>query len=134
TALVDLFQHAKTFGSLIQVPLALAARLTQIEQRCRDVAGQTSEIASRTAANFLPVIEQARMLADRHNCVVANPPYMGIKYYNLVVKSFVNKHYSEAKGDLYACFISRNARFAIPNGFLGMITIPNWMFLSSFEE
>ena len=31
--------------------------------RCREVAGQTSEITSRTAATFLPVIEQARMLA-----------------------------------------------------------------------
>ena len=34
---------------------------------------------------------------------------------------------------MYACFIQRNLRFAKPNGFVGMITIPNWMFLSSFE-
>ena len=45
-ALVDLFEHAKTFGSLIQVTPALTARLPQIEQRCRKVAGQTGEIAS----------------------------------------------------------------------------------------
>ena len=133
-ALVDLFEHAKTFGSLIQVPPALAARLPQIEQRCREVAGQTGEIASRTAAKFLPVIEQARMLAGRYDCVVANPPYMGSKYYNAPLKAFVNKHYKDAKADLYACFIQRNAAFAKPNGFVGMITIPNWMFLSSFEE
>ena len=99
-ALVDLFEHAKTFGSLIQVPPALAARLPQIEQRCREVAGQTSEIASRTAAKFLPVIEQARMLAARYDCVVANPPYMGSKYYNAPLKAFVNKHYKDAKADL----------------------------------
>ena len=24
--------------------------------------------------------------------------------------------------------------FAKPNGFVGMITIPNWMFLSTFED
>src|SRR4051812_33221607 len=30
---VDLFEHAKTFGSLIQVPAGLAARLPQIEQK-----------------------------------------------------------------------------------------------------
>jgi hypothetical protein len=133
-ALIGLFEHAKTFGSLIQVPAALAARLTKIEQRCREVAGQTNEIASRTAVKFLPVIEQARMLAARYDCVAANPPYMGSKYYDASLKAFVNKHYKIAKADLYACFIERNAFFANQNGFVGMITIPNWMFLSSFQD
>lgn len=132
-ALVDLFQHAKTFGSLIQMPPALAARLPQIEQRCREVAGQTSEITSRTAAHFLPVIEQARMLDGRYDCVVANPPYMGTKYYNARIKLFINKNYKDSKADLYACFIERNSRFSKPAGFVGMITIPNWMFLTDFN-
>ena len=101
-ALIDLFEHAKTFGSLIQVPPALAARLPQIEQSCREVAGQTSEIASRTAAKFLPVIEQARMLADHYDCVVANPPYMGSKYYNSGLKAFVQRNFEEAKADFTA--------------------------------
>lgn len=134
TALVDLFQHAKTFGSLIQVPPALATHLPQIEQRCREVAGQTSEITSRTAASFLAVIEQARMLAGQYDCVVANPPYMGSKYYNTPLKAYVNRHYKDAKADLYACFIQRNSDFAKPNGLVGMITIPGWMFLSSFQD
>jgi hypothetical protein len=46
----------------------------------------------------------------------------------------VGKQYKEAKADLYACFIQRNGFFAKSNGFVGMITIPNWMCLSSFEE
>lgn len=133
-ALTDLFEHAKTFGSLIQVPPALAARLPQIEKHCREVAGKTSELASGTAARFLPVIEQTRMLAGRYECVVANPPYMGSKYYNAMLKAFVIKHYKQSRADLYACFIQRNAAFTKPNGFVGMITIPNWMFLSSFED
>src|SRR5262249_26410329 len=45
-----------------------------------------------------------------------------------------NKYYPDAKADLYACFIQRNIAFAKPNGFIGMITIPNWMFLSTFDE
>ena len=40
---IDLFEHAKTFGSLIQVPPALAARLPQIDQRCREVAGRRAD-------------------------------------------------------------------------------------------
>ena len=115
------------------MPPVLAARLPQIEQRCREVAQQTSEIASRTAGKFLPVIEQATMLAERYDCVVANPPYMGTKYYHSSLKVFVNRVYKDAKADLYACFIQRNAAFAKPNGFVGMITIPNWMFLTDFK-
>ena len=75
------------------------------------------------------------MLAGRYDCVVANPPYMGSKYYNARLKAFVNKHYKDAKADLYACFIAEElppspSRMASS----GMITIPNWMFLSSFEN
>jgi hypothetical protein len=58
---------------------------------------------------------------------------MGSKYYSPALKKFVNRKYKDAKADLYACFIQRNAAFAKENGFVGMITIPNWMFLSSFE-
>ena len=64
-ALITLFKDAKTFGSLIQVPPALAAHLPQIEQRTRQVAAQTHTIFSQTAARFLPAIEQAKMLAGQ---------------------------------------------------------------------
>ncbi len=133
-ALVDLFQHAKTFGSLIQVPPALAARLTQIEQRCREVAGQRGEIASRTAARFLPVIEQARLLAGRYDCVVANPPYMGSKYFNPCLKEFVAKYYPEAKPDICIAFIEKGFELVKPTGYVGEITMQSWMFLSSYER
>lgn len=132
-ALIDLFEHAKSFGSLIQVPATITARLSKIEQHCQEMAGQTGDLVSRTAAVFLPVVEQARLLAGRYDCVVANPPYMGTKYFNGPLKSFVIRFYKDAKADLYACFIERNAAFAKMNGFVGMITNPNWMFLSSFE-
>lgn len=133
-ALIALFEDAHNLGSLITVPPKLAARLPLIEHRARDVVRHAEDLFSATAASFLPVIEQANMLAARYGCVAANPPYMGSKYYNAGLKAFIPKNYKDAKADLYACFIQRNAAFAKPNGFVGMITIPNWMFLSSFEE
>jgi hypothetical protein len=133
-ALIALFEDAHNLGSLITMPPKLAARLPLIEQRARDVVRHAEDLFSATAASFLPVIEQAKMLAARYDCVAANPPYMGSKYYNTGLKAFIYKNYKDAKADLYACFIQRNCAFAKPNGFVGMITIPNWMFLSSFEE
>ena len=133
-SLVDLFENAKTFGSLIQVSSILTARLPQIEQVCREVAWHTGELASRTAAKFLPVVEQTKILNGRYECVVTNPPYMNSKYYVDLLKVSVDEHDKEAKADLYARFIRRNAVFARLNGFVGMITIQNWMFLPSFEK
>ena len=38
------------------------------------------------------------------------------------------------KADLYGAFTLRNIELVKSNGHVGMITIPNWMFLSSFEQ
>jgi hypothetical protein len=133
-ALIALFEDAHNLGSLITVPPKLAARLPLIEQRARDVVRHAEDLFSATAAGFLRVIEQAKLLEARYTCVAANPPYMGSKHYNAGIKAGIGRDYKDAKADLYACFIQRNATFAKSNGFVGMITIPNWMFLSSFEE
>ena len=131
--LIELFAEARTFGSLIQVPQELAARLPLLEQRVNEAAAK-GELSSLVATKFQPIVEQARLLARQYDCVVANPPYMGGKYFASALKEFVGKHYMAAKADSYACFIQRNADFAKQNAFFGMITIPNWMFLSSFED
>jgi hypothetical protein len=132
--LIHLFENAKTFGSLIRIPPKLAEKLPQIEERVRLVAKHGEGFTRFYADAVLPVVEQAKLLASHYSCVVANPPYMGSKYYTQALKAFVNKSYRDTKADLYACFIQRNAEFGAENGFVGMITIPNWMFLASFED
>jgi hypothetical protein len=59
---------------------------------------------------------------------------MGDSYFNSILKTYVKEKYPLGSADLYGCFILRNLEFCKKNGFLGMITIPNWMFLSSFEN
>ena len=132
-SLLTLFENAKTFGSLIQVPPKLAVKLLEIEQRLNDVL-KHGDLTHTPARVIKPLLQQARMLTRQYDVVVANPPYMGSKYYSPTLKRFVNGEYENAKADLYACFIQRNIIAAKPNGFVGMITIPNWMFLSSFED
>jgi type I restriction-modification system DNA methylase subunit len=86
------------------------------------------------ADDLLPLVQQAQVLAMQFDAVVANPPYMGARYYDDSLKRLVEKIYKPAKGDLYTCFMVRNAEFTKPGGIVGMVTIPNWMFLSSFED
>jgi hypothetical protein len=123
-ALLELFENAKTFGSLIQVPPKLAAKLPEIEQRLNDVL-KHGDLAHAAAHIIKPLLQQARFLAKQYDAVVANPPYMGNKSYSAILKELVNHAYKAVKYDLYACFLQRNCVFAKPNAFIGMITIPN---------
>jgi type II restriction/modification system DNA methylase subunit YeeA len=131
-SLLELFENANTFGSLIQVPPKLAAKLPEIEKRLDDVL-KFGDLTHASAHVLKPLLRQARLLARKYDAVVANPPYMGNKYFPPTLKRFVKQEYDNSKADLYACFIEANIRLSKTNGLFGLITIPNWMFLSSFE-
>ena len=132
TELKRLFEHATTFGSLIQVPERLAAKLPALKQ----LSEATSQdlFVSDALKRLGLLVRQAEMLAAQYDAVVANPPYMGSKFYCAALKKFMNSFYKAGKADLYASFTLRNIQFSKKHGHVGMITIPNWMFLSSFDQ
>jgi hypothetical protein len=131
--LLHQFEEAKNFGSLIQPSLderAIADLRRAIE--AKDLGGQL--FLRETHLKVLRVLEQAEALTQRYHVVVANPPYMGSGQMNASLATFVGNTLSEGKADMYAAFILRNLALVMRGGKVGMITIPNWMFLSSFEE
>lgn len=132
--ILALFENAKTFGSLIQVPEELAGKVEAIGTRTALVARRGDGFAVRHAANFHRIAQQAMFLARRFGCVVANPPYMSLKFFGTALKRFADENYKDAKGDLYGCFIKRCITLGTETSSIGLITIPNWMFLSSFRE
>ena len=75
-----------------------------------------------------------RMLANKYDCVIANPPYMGGKGMNGELKAFAAKNFPDSKSDLFAMFIERNIELTKKDGFLGFMTPFVWMFLSSYEK
>jgi len=127
------FEEAKTFGSLIQPCLderAIANVRRAIE--AKDLGGQF--FLRETHFKFMRVLEQAEALTQRYQAVVANPPYMGAAAMNPKLKSFIEKTLAAGKADSYSAFIQRNLSLVPRNGYIAMITIPNWMFLKTFEE
>ena len=132
TELKRLFEHATTCGSLIQVPDGLAAKLPELKQ-LSEAPGQ--DLFESGALKWLGLlVRQAELLTAQYDAVVANPPYMGSKFYCAALKKFMNSFYKAGKADLYASFTLRNIQFSKKHGHVGMITIPNWMFLSSFDQ
>ena len=131
TALKDLFDHATTFGSLIQVPEGLAGKLEGLRR-----LADTESLDLAVQAVLAPIrrlVRQAEVLAWKYDAVVANPPYMGGRAMNALVKKFAKDHFPDAKSDLFACFIERGGSLAREGGYNSMVTMQSWMFLSSFR-
>ena len=132
TELKRLFEHASNFGSLIQVPEGLAAKLPPLKQLSE--ATRQDLFVSDALTHLAVLVRQAEMLATHYDAVVANPPYMGSKGMNALVKKFAKDHFPDAKSDLFACFIKRGFTLAKDAGHNAMVTMQSWMFLSSFEK
>ena len=132
TELKRLFEHASTFGSLIQVPEGLAAKLPPLKQLSEATSQDLFVSDALTRLGLL--VRQAEMLATQYDAVVANPPYMGSKGMNALVKKFAKDHFPDAKRDLFVCFIKRGFTLAKDAGHNAMVTMQSWMFLSSFEK
>src|SRR5690554_3810541 len=128
------FTQAKTFGSLIEVPEADAQPLLELMQQLRDLARNGDNMQKPAAETLLPYIQQAWILAQRYDAVIANPPYMGSKGMNTAIKDFAKRAYPNSKSDLFAMFMERAFGLLKPQGFNAQINMQSWMFLSSYEK
>ncbi|EFN6783842.1 BREX-1 system adenine-specific DNA-methyltransferase PglX, partial [Escherichia coli] len=128
------FVNAKTLGSLIQVPQEEEAELKVFLDALYRLE-QEGDFQQKAAAKaFIPFIQQAWILAQRYDAVVANPPYMGSKGMNGELKEFAKNNFPDSKSDLFAMFIERGFLWLKNAGFNSMVTMQSWMFLSSFEN
>lgn len=131
--LLDLFEHASTFGSLIQIPQAFAKKLPDLETKLNTALESGDIFAQQSAQELLPLVQQAKLLAKQYDAVIANPPYMGGKGMNTALKDFAKKKFPDSKSDLFAMFIERGFAWCKDSGFNSMVTMQSWMFLSSYE-
>ena len=136
----DTFRNAKEYGSILQ-PKVTLEELDKLEARLQE-ADSMAEYGSLGVQGLTyqlldvmyPLIDQARMLVQKYDVVVTNPPYMGGSGMNARLSDYVKKVYPDSKSDLFAVFIERCAQMDKPGGYQAMITQHAWMFLSSFEK
>jgi len=133
-SVLSLFEQGTLFGSLIQIPEHLVGKLGDIALWLEKVATGQDLLASKAAESALVFVQLSQVLGQKYNQVVSNPPYMGTKGMNLVLKTFVEQKYKDGKSDLFASFILRGFEWLNPAGFNAMVTMQSWMFLSSYED
>ncbi|WP_458734934.1 BREX-1 system adenine-specific DNA-methyltransferase PglX [Zobellella taiwanensis] len=128
------FVKAKTFGSLIDVPEQDAEPLKALLLDLEELADKGDSMQKPAAEALAPYVQQAWILAQRYDAVIANPPYMGSKGMNMALKDFAKKAYPDSKSDLFAIFMEHAFSLLKPAGYNAQINMQSWMFLSSFEK
>ena len=139
-ALLDGFKNAKEYGSILQ-PKVTLAELDALQEQLREVDGASDMgsftdqfVAGQLLRVLCPLVEQARMLVQKYDVVVTNPPYMGASGMDAHLSDFVKKNYPDTKSDMSTVCMERTIAMCKQSGYMAMINIPVWMFLSSYEK
>ena len=130
----DTFRNAKEYGSILQ-PKVTLEELDKLEVRLQEadsMAGYGS--LGVQGLTYYPLIDQARMLVQKYDVVVTNPPYMGASNMNPRLNDFIKNRYPDYKSDFFSAFIVRGSEMTKPEGYCGYFTPYVWMFIQSYEK
>lgn len=128
--LVDALAHLDEVGSLLAPGEDDFAAIRE----AIELTGSDGLFGSSSRERLQRALEACEVLSRRHDCVVANPPYMGSSSFGSFMSKWVKKNYPDVKSDLCTCFIERGFNLAKGRGYAAMITMQSWMFLGSFEK
>lgn len=130
--LIEFFKDAKEYGSILKLPKFDFDKIdSEYAQFSKNPAIDTfGDVPNSPDA----IIKQAKLMSNQYDCVVTNPPYMGNKGMNPILKKYAKDNYPNSKSDLFAMFIVSNFDFTKPAGQLGFMTPYVWMFISSYEK
>lgn len=139
-ALLDEFKNAKEYGSILQ-PKVTLAELDALQEQLQEVDGASDMssftdqfVAGQLLRVLCPLVEQARILVQKYDVVVTNPPYMGASNMNPRLNDFIKNHYPDYKSDFFSAFIVRGSEMTKPEGYCGYFTPYVWMFIQSYEK
>lgn len=135
----DTFKDAKEYGSILDVkPLDLSFLDKQLEAFAIESENQgdiLERIAKAEILEKLPgIVLQARVLGSKYDVVCTNPPYMGSSGMGVNLLNYIKKQYSKTCSDLSTVFMELASKMTQSKGYIAMINIPTWMYLSSYAE
>lgn len=134
-SILNVFQNGTDLGSIIKVNKNID--FNKLRELFADNPNQNNEqpdlfIDMRTRLNT--AINIAEVLSNTYDVSVTNPPYMGGGKMDPPLKKYVQKNYPIAKADMFSVFIEKMIELTSDIGYIGMITMHSWMFLSNFEK
>jgi hypothetical protein len=97
------------------------------KSRSRDLDPSHFATETEKGLRFLGIV------SSKYDVVATNPPYLSGRKMNKRLVELLKDQYPEGKSDLYAAFIIRCQELARQQGFIGMLTMHSFMFISSYE-
>lgn len=137
---LDAFIDAKEYGSIINVNVTLY-ELNLLKEKLDDVDRMSDYgnlidmlYAGVLCTELNDFIEQARVMIQKYDAIVTNPPYMGAGNMNEKLTKYVKSEYPDTKADISTVFMEKTLALCKENGLMSMINIPVWMFITSYEK
>ena len=125
------FEHADTYGSLI-VPHEQDIEGIRELLNAKDFSGDV--FLAPTHNKVLKLIDQADYLSTKYHVVVTNPPYLGTSGFGKEKEDWFKSNYANSRSDFFAMFMERCLSLSVKQGYIAMINMQSWMFLSSYEK
>lgn len=123
-----LIEKADELGSIMKFNLSDATR----EAMQTVVADYRIQVDAD--AEIVKSMDLMLMLTDKYSAICMNPPYMGSKHMDDILKGYVTQNYNMSKADLFSVFMEVAVDRLASKAKYGMINMQNWMFISIFEE
>lgn len=139
--LISNFEDAKEYGSILKLDSlekgSLEEELHKLEVAYKNL-GQISLFAGTWNMEedlevLRKLITQQENMIQKYDIVITNPPYMGSGGMNEHLKKYLKKYYPNSEKDMMTVFMEYSFEIAKNYGYISMINLPSWMFLSSFE-
>ncbi|SEQ84410.1 Methyltransferase domain-containing protein [Lachnospiraceae bacterium NE2001] len=138
--LLNTFVDAKEYGSILNVDItfeeldALDKRLDDVD-RMSDYGNLFDVMYASVLCNELSLlIRQARVMVQKYDAVITNPPYMSSANMSSKLYEFAENNYPLAKSDLSTMFMDKTIRMLTTIGYMSMINIPMWMSIPTYEK
>ena len=128
--LVDALAHLDEVGSLLAPGEDDLAAIREAIA----LTGTNGLFGSSSKEMLQRALDTCETLARRHDCVVANPPYMGSSSFGPFMSRWVKKNYPDVKSDLFSSFVVRMFNLAKDHGECGVMSPFVWMFIGSYEK
>jgi uncharacterized protein (UPF0297 family) len=125
--------EATNFGSLIPVPAEVQGEIEDLLADL-DARGDADLFADQAMGQVRSGLRQLGYLAKRYHCVVTNPPYMGNKASNPVLRRFLTAKYELNKEDMYAAFLLMLVAQCLSDGYCASVTQRNWLYKDKYEK
>lgn len=125
--LINTFKNAKEIGSLLIVE-------EKNYEKLENEIINNETIFGLELQRLIPIMNCAKILSQKYDVVVTNPPYMGNRGMDVKLADYVRDNYYDYKTDMFSAFIKQAYQLTKNSGYYAMITQPTFLFISSFEK